>query len=161
MTINFILNGEDKTVRTDAEKRLIYILRENFGLPGTRAGCLTGNCGACSILLNGDMVESCLIPAFKIQGSEIVTIEGFSQTEEYIDILEGLREAGVETCGFCNTGKFLAIEALLSRNSMPLETEILAAFQGIKCRCTEPEELLQGVMAVIKRRRGRLYGRSS
>lgn len=161
MTIGFILNGEDVVVRTDAEKRLVDILRNTFGLLGTRAGCFTGNCGACSVILNGNVVQSCLIPALKIRNGEVITIEGFSQTDEYEDIVRGFSEAKVHNCGFCNTGKILAAEALLGRNPRPAAEEILHAFSGIKCRCTDPEELVRGVLAVSECRRRRLYGRSS
>ena len=161
MTIGFILNGEDVVVRTDAEYRLVDILRSTFKLLGTKTGCYMGNCGACSVIFNGDVVKSCLIPAFKIRDSEVITIEGFLQTDEYQDIVLGFSEAGVDNCGFCNTGKILATEALLSRNPRPSKNEILAAFYGIKCRCTEPESLVRGVIAVSDYRRRRLYGRSS
>jgi carbon-monoxide dehydrogenase small subunit len=161
MTIGFILNGEDVVIRTDAERRLIDILRETFRLLGAKAGCYTGSCGVCSVILNNAVVKSCLIPAFKVQGSEIITIEGFSQTDEYQDIIRGFAEAGVENCGFCDTGKILTVEALLSRNPRPGRQEILRAFSGIKCRCTEPESLINGVLAVAEKRRQRLYGRHS
>ena len=161
MTVGFILNGEDVTINTDAENRLVDILRGSFNLTGTKGGCYTGNCGACSVIFNGNVVKSCLIPAFKIQGSEIITIEGFSLTDEYQDIIFGFTEAGVETCGFCDTGKIMATEALLGRNHRPSREDILSAFCGIKCRCTESEELVQGVMKVAEHRRRRLYGRSA
>ena len=161
MTIEFILNGEDVVVRTDAENRLVDILRGTFKLMRTKSGCCIGGCGSCSVIFNGDVVKSCLIPAFKIRDSEIITIEGFSQTDEYQDIVLGFSEEGVETCGFCNTGKILATEALLGRNARPARDDILAAFQDIKCRCTEPESLVRGVLAVAEHRRRRLYGRSA
>jgi carbon-monoxide dehydrogenase small subunit len=161
MTIGFILNGEDVVVRTDAERRLIDILRGTFQLLGAKAGCYAGNCGVCSVMLNDEVVKSCLIPAFKIQGSEIVTIEGFSQTDEYQDILQGFAEAGVENCGFCDTGKILTAEALLARNPRPGREEVRRAFHGIMCRCTEPESLVNGVLAVAEKRQRRLYGRHS
>jgi len=161
MTIGFILNGEDVVIRTDAEKRLVEILRGTFNLTGTKSGCNTGNCGACSIIFNGEVVKSCLIPAFKIRDSEIITIEGFSQTDEYNDIVSGFSEAGLENCGFCNTGKILAAEALLAKNPQPSRDEILAAFHGIRCRCTEPDSLIRGITEVKKYRRRRIYGRSS
>jgi len=161
VTIGFILNGEDVVVRTDGENRLIDILRGTFKLLRTKTSCHIGHCGACSIIFNGDVVKACLIPALKIRDSEIITIEGFSQTDEYQDIVRGFSDAGVENCGFCNTGKILAAEALLGRNPRPAKDEILAAFHDIKCRCTEPESLVRGVMAVIEHRRRRLYGRAS
>ncbi|MCL2069554.1 MAG: 2Fe-2S iron-sulfur cluster-binding protein [Treponema sp.] len=161
MTISFILNGEDVEVKTEMETRLVSILRGSFGLLGTRTGCLIGKCGQCSVVLNGDVVKSCLTPAFKIRGSEIITIEGFSQTDECQDIVQGFAEAKVENCGFCNTCKILTVEALLSRNKRPTtKEEILPSFSGIGCRCTEPEELVRGVLSVVEHRRRRLYGRS-
>ena len=160
MTIGFILNGEDVIVRTDAGIRLVDILRNTFNLLGTKAGCNTGKCGSCSILFNGELVKSCLIPALKIRDSEIITIEGFSQTDEYQDIMRAHAETGVENCGFCNTGKTLATEALLSRNQRPSKEEILAAFHGIRCRCTDPEALIRVVSAAAEYRSRRLYGRS-
>ena len=161
MTIGFILNGEDVVVHTNAENRLVDILRGTFKLLGTKTGCNIGNCGSCSIIFNGEVVKSCLIPAFKIRDSEIITIEGFSQTTEYQEIVHGFSETGVDICGFCNTGKILATEALLIKNPRPTAEEILAAFFGIKCRCTEPESLVRGVMAAAEQRRRRIYGHSA
>lgn len=159
MTLGFILNGEDVVANYIAGTRVVDILRDNFGLLGTKAGCYTGICSSCSIIFNGNVVKSCLIPAYKIGGSEIITIDGFSQTDEYRDIVLGFSEAGLENCGFCDTAKILAAQALLGRNHRPAKGAILSAFYGIRCRCTEPEELVQGVMAVIECRRTKLYGR--
>ena len=159
MTLGFILNGEDVVAKSAPETRLIDILRDDFKLLGAKTGCNTGICGSCSIIFNGNVVKSCLIPAFKINGSEIITIEGFAQTYEYQDIVLGFYEAGLETCSFCNTCKILSAQALLGRNHMPTKEEILSAFYGVRCRCTEPEELLQGVMAIIEGRRQKLHGR--
>ena len=168
MTIGFILNGDDLVLETNAENRLVDILRNDFGLLGTKTGCYSGRCGACLVIFkepgsdpaspSGIVVKSCLIPAFKVRNSEVITIEGFSQTDEYQDIVLGFNEAGLENCGFCNTGKILAIEALLGRNTNPSRDEILSAFNGIKCRCTEPEELVQAVMKTAEYRRRRLHG---
>jgi carbon-monoxide dehydrogenase small subunit len=161
MTLGFILNGEDVVVKADAERRLVDILRNNFKLMGVREGCLSGICGSCSVIFNNRVVPSCLIPAFRIRGSEIITIEGFSQTDEYQDIREGFSRAGVETCGFCDTGKILAVETLIERNLRPTREEILAGFQGVKCRCTEPDSLIEGVLTTCDIRQRRLYGRSA
>jgi len=161
MTIGFILNGEDVVAHTDPAVRLVDILRNTFKLTGTKAGCCVGNCGACSVIFNGDVVKACLIPAFKIRGSEIITIEGFSQTDEYQEIIRAFSEEGASGCGFCDTGKILAIEALLSRNPRPSKVETLVAFHGIRCRCNDPVELVRVVMAAVEYRRRRLYGRSS
>ena len=160
MTIGFILNGEDVVIRANAENRLVDILRSTFNLVGTKSGCNIGYCGACSVIFNGEVIKSCLIPAFKIRDSEIITIEGFSQTSEYQDIIQGFSDEGVFNCGACNTGKILAAEALLGKNLKPSRNEILASYFGIKCRCTEPESLVRGILAVAERRRKRLYGRT-
>jgi carbon-monoxide dehydrogenase small subunit len=160
MTMEFILNGEDVTADSNPESRLVDVLRDNFNLLGAKTGCNIGACGSCLLIFNGDVVKSCLIPAFKIRGCEIITIEGFLQTIDYQDIILGFSEAGFENCGFCNTGKILATEALLDRNKAPSREEILSAFNGIRCRCTEPEGLVQGVLAASKHRRRRLYGHS-
>jgi carbon-monoxide dehydrogenase small subunit len=161
LTINFILNGEDVAAYLEAGVRLIDILRTNFGLMGAKQGCLGGRCGACSVIFNGDVTKSCLIPAFRVNGSEIITIEGFSQNTEYDEIGSGFAKIGVETCGYCTAGKILATEALLSKNPHPSRQDILVGFQGIKCRCTEPESLVNGVLAVADIRQRRLYGRTA
>jgi carbon-monoxide dehydrogenase small subunit len=161
MTIDFILNGEDVLVKTEAERRLIDILRGSFSLLGAKAGCLTGSCGLCSVIFNGMVTQACLIPAFRIRGSEIITIEGFSQTDEYQDIVRGFLNAGIENCGYCDTGKIFAVETLLSRNLHPTRGEALAAFNGVKCRCTEPEKLADAVLAIADKRQRRTYGRSA
>jgi len=159
LKIGFILNGEDVVVDSNPESRLVDILRGTFKLLGTKAGCYSGKCGSCLVIFNGNVVKSCLIPAFKILASEIITIEGFSQTDEYQDIILGFSEAELENCGFCNTGKILATEALLNRNKTPSKEDFFSAFYEIRCRCTESMELLKGVMAASEFRRRRLYGR--
>jgi carbon-monoxide dehydrogenase small subunit len=159
MTIDFILNGEDELVRAEAELRLVDILRDSFALLGTKAGCRTGCCGACLVFFNGIIVQSCLIPAFLVRGSEIITIEGFSQTDEYQDIVEGFARAGLENCGLCGNGKILATESLLEHIPRPEREEILNAFSGIRCRCTDPDTLVEAVRAVADIRQRRIYGR--
>jgi carbon-monoxide dehydrogenase small subunit len=161
MTIGFILNGEDVVVRAEADIRLINILRTEFGLTGAKSGCLAGKCGACSVIFNGEIAKACLIPAFRIRGSEIITIEGFSQTDEYQDIVSGFLQSGLETCKFCRTGKILTAATLLDRNSRPSREEVLTGFGGVRCRCTDPDSLVEAVAVIAEIRRRRLYGRSA
>ena len=158
MKIAFILNGEDEVIRTNREQRLTDILRDSFGLIGAKSNCCVGKCGLCLVIYNGNVVKSCMIPAFRVRGSEIITIEGFSQTMEYQDIIRGFSDSEVFNCGYCNTGKILTVEALLSKNPRPDREDILMAFNGIKCRCTEPENLVQGVLAIADIRQRKLYG---
>ena len=160
MTVGFILNGEDVVVQAGADKRLVDILRETFKLLGAKAGCRVGRCGSCSIILNGKVVPSCMVPAFRVRGGEVITIEGFAQTDEYQDIAAGFSLAGVETCGYCDAAKTLAAEALLEKNQRPTREEILAAFDGVLCRCTDPKVLADGVSAAADIRQRRLYGRA-
>lgn len=160
MTIGFILNGEDVVIRSEADVRLVDILRVNFGLMGTKAGCLTGKCGFCAVIFNGRISHACLIPAFKVRGSEIITIEGFSLTDEFQDIMTGFSEAGIRNCGYCDTSKILNAGALLERSKRPSRQEILSAFNGIKCRCTDPEQLIEGIEKTVSIRQRRLYGRA-
>lgn len=160
MTVGFILNGEDVVVQADASRRLVDILRDHFHLVGARVGCNEGRCGTCSVILDGKVVPSCQVSAFKVRGGEVITIEGFAQTDEYQDIAIGFAKAGVETCGFCDAGKVLATEALLERTLEPSREEILAAFDGVPCRCTDPRALAQGVADAAELRRKRLYGRN-
>jgi carbon-monoxide dehydrogenase small subunit len=160
MTISFILNGEDVIVRSEAGVRLIDILRGQFGLFGAKSGCLTGHCGACTVIFNGKVSPACLIPAFKIRGCEVITIEGFSQTIEYHEILSGFKKAHLGNCGYCEAGKILCTEALLDRVPSPTKEEILMGFTGIKCRCTNVERLVEAVGIIADLREKRLYGRS-
>jgi aerobic carbon-monoxide dehydrogenase small subunit len=161
MTISFILNGEDVVIRSDANVRLVDILRINFGLLETKAGCLTGKCGFCAVIFNGSVSHACMVPAFRLRGSEIITIEGFSQTDEYHDIMAGFAGAQLESCGYCTTSKILNAGALLERIKRPSRQEILQAFSGIKCRCTDPEKLVEGIERTVELRQRRLYGRSA
>ena len=161
MTINFILNGEDVIVRTEAGIRLIDILRGSFALFGAKSGCLTGHCGACTVIFDGQVSLACLIPAFKLRGSEIITIEGFSQTIEYQEIMTGFRQVHLGNCGYCESGKILCTEALLDRVPNPSKEEILLGFSGIKCRCTNVERLVEAVNVIAGIRERRLYGRAS
>jgi len=173
MIINFILNGEDVVFKGDAGVRLIDILRGNFGLFGAKPGCLAGQCGACSIILNGYVSPACLIPAFKIEGCEIITIEGFSQSIEYQEIINVFSDVHLGNCGYCEAGKILCTEALLDRIQIdkiqmdsglsPLlsKDEILMGFSGIKCRCTNTERLIKAINIIAGLRFKRFYGHSA
>ncbi|MDR2842569.1 MAG: 2Fe-2S iron-sulfur cluster binding domain-containing protein [Spirochaetaceae bacterium] len=156
MKIDFVLNGEKVSVDREANRRLVDILRNDFNLTGAKHGCFSGQCGVCSVLLNGFVVASCLIPAFRLQDSKIITIEGFAKTEEYNDILQGFESAGVQNCGYCDSGKILVAEKLLSLDELPARAEIITAFNSVHCRCTVTENLISGVFAAADIRRRRL-----
>ena len=159
MNITFILNGEEKEIRCEANIRLVDILRNDFGLLGAKAGCLAGKCGLCAVIFNDSVSHACLIPAFKVQGSKIVTIEGFAETVEYSDIITGFAEAKLTNCSYCEASKILNAGALLGKNNRPSRQEILYAFNGIMCRCTDPHQLVEGIEKTADIRQRRLYGR--
>ncbi len=160
MTLTFILNGEDVHIQAEPEERLIDILRDRFNLMSAKPGCRIGRCGACSLIFNGRLVASCLIPAFSIRNSEIITMEGFLLTDEYRDIAEAFKMVNLELCGYCNNGKIFTCEALLGSNERPNREEIALAFKGATCRCTNPKILYDAVSLAADLRQKRLYGRS-
>lgn len=134
--MKFKLNG--KEVETDAlpTTRLLDLLREEFALIGPKEGCGEGECGACSVLVNDLIQNSCLIPIGAIEGADILTIEGYCKTDRYKKLAECFSEAGGVQCGFCIPGMIIASEALLSKNPHPSEAEIREGISGNLCRCT-------------------------
>ncbi|MDR2802957.1 MAG: 2Fe-2S iron-sulfur cluster binding domain-containing protein [Treponema sp.] len=161
MTITFILNGEDVTINAEPNRRLIDILRNDFGLTGSKYGCFGGRCGACAVIFNGAVSSACLIPAFRARGSEIITIEGFELTDEYTDIHSAFSLHDVENCGFCNAPKILLAETLLAEKELPSRSEILTAFNSIRCRCTLGENLADALIAASEIRNRRLNERNN
>jgi len=159
MTIRFILNGEDMEIDTEPTRRLINILREHTSLRSAKLGCLGGNCGVCLVLFNGIVAPSCLIYAFNLADSEIITLEGFSKTIEYRDITGGFKQAGVDSCSYCEAGKIFTAEMLLEQSLQPSKEAVTIAFRGIRCRCTDIETLYQGILAAGEARQRRIYGR--
>jgi carbon-monoxide dehydrogenase small subunit len=134
--IEFVLNGSPVSVDCCASARLLDVLRSEFGLTGPKEGCGEGECGACSVLLNGRLVNSCLIAMGSIQGADVVTIEGFRDTKRYAVLEKAFAQAGAVQCGFCTPGMVMAAEALLSKNAHPTERQIREAISGNLCRCT-------------------------
>jgi aerobic carbon-monoxide dehydrogenase small subunit len=160
MTISFILNGEDVSAKARSADRLSDLLRISFGLLGVRSDCRCGRCGRCLIFLDGRLVPACIVPAFAARGREIITLEGFALTEDYIDISAGFMDAGVVTCGFCEGPKIMAAAALLERKPRPTPDEILEHLSSAPCRCTDPDALVAAVQAVAERRARRMYRRA-
>ncbi|MCX7656549.1 MAG: 2Fe-2S iron-sulfur cluster-binding protein [Treponemataceae bacterium] len=161
MTISFILNGEDVVIQASMDERLLHILHETFHLKGTHGSCNGGHCGLCGVFLNNRLVPACIIPAFKLQGSEVITIEGFTQTLEYQDIIQGIDQAGVHFCGYCRNATILSIEDFLLRFPRPSSEEMGTFCSFMPCRCVSPKERLEVLQRVIDIRRRRMYGRSS
>jgi aerobic carbon-monoxide dehydrogenase small subunit len=160
MTITFILNGEDVNVKVRSADRLSDVLRDSFGLLGVRSDCRCGRCGRCLAFLGGRLVPSCVVPAFAARGKEIITIEGFAQTEDYIDIAAGFMDSGVVTCGFCEGPKIMVAAALLERDPRPDAATIIEHMSSAPCRCTDPQTLVKAVQSVAERRARRMYRRA-
>jgi carbon-monoxide dehydrogenase small subunit len=156
MKIRFSLNGVSASIDVDPGERLSTILRDWFHLKGTKCGCLQGRCGTCSVIWNGAITASCLVPAFRLPGTKIITIEGFVKTNNYRDIENGFARVPVIMCGYCDSAKTLTAESLLVNNSGLDREEILSAYTGIRCTCTNPDALVDGVLAAAKERKARL-----
>ena len=145
MIVFFTLNGEATEMEAEPSELLVDLLRLRLGLRGARPGCLQGQCGSCTVLFNGFLAPSCLIPAFKAYGSEIVTIEGLMQTKEYQDIERAFARAGARPCRFCAAGKFLSVHALLSSYPDPPEHAVQDTLAGVWCRCTTYDRLRKAI----------------
>ncbi|HUX49597.1 MAG TPA: 2Fe-2S iron-sulfur cluster-binding protein [Spirochaetia bacterium] len=160
MNTSFILNGEVVSIDTNPDVLLVDILRNQFGLLGTRPGCTQGYCGTCSVLLNGRLTPSCMVPAFRATGSEIVTIEGFMQSQDFLDIEKGFEQAGMAPCRYCVSSKILTTQALLLETQSPQEQDIREVVFSVWCRCTSYSSFAEGIRASSEVRRRRSSGRS-
>lgn len=134
--ISFILNGEEKNLDLDPSLRLIDLIREEYKLMGTKEGCGEGECGACTVILNGETVNSCLVMAVQVNGGEILTIEGLEVGDDLHPIQKAYIEEGAVQCGFCIPGMVLSTKALLDKNPNPTREEIREGISGNLCRCT-------------------------
>lgn len=150
MEIELWVNGERKKGSADESSRLIDLLREQFGLTGTKEGCGAGECGACTVLLNGDPVCSCTTPAFQTHGLCVTTIEGLEHDELAEAVRAALIEQDAVQCGFCTPGQILTAYALLKGNPSPTRAEIKRALAGNLCRCTGYVAIVNAVQAVAR-----------
>ena len=146
--VQFKLNGKDISVTTEAKKRLLDVLREELHLTGTKEGCAIGECGACTVIMNGEAVNSCLILIGQVQNAEIITIEGLAQNGELHPLQQKFLEHGAVQCGYCTPGMLLSAYALLLKIKNPTEEEIKEAIAGNLCRCTGYKQIIDAVKAV-------------
>ncbi|RKZ31676.1 (2Fe-2S)-binding protein [bacterium] len=151
MRIEFTINGHPVNMEIDPSARLLDILRENLDLTGTKEGCGEGECGACSVLLDGALVNSCLVPAFQVDSRSVETIEGLRETEIGKALIDAFCESGAIQCGFCSPGFIVASTALLRSNPEPTESEIRAALSGNLCRCTGYTKIIEAVLLASKK----------
>ncbi len=149
IALSFTLNGKAIETAVDPSTLLVDLLREDFGLTGTKVGCREGECGACTVLIDGEAYNSCLMPALKVQGRDVMTIEGLQKPDGSLDpIQQAFMEAGAAQCGFCTPGMILNAKALLSTNPNPDEHEIRKALSGVLCRCTGYRKIVEAVKNV-------------
>ncbi len=149
--MKFNLNGKEEEVWIKPGELLADVLRERLSLTGVKKGCGEGECGACTVLLDNEPVNSCILPAMKAHGKEVVTIEGLAgPKDELHPIQESFIHAGAVQCGFCTPGMVLSAKALLDINPNPTVKEIKSALSGNLCRCTGYIKIIQGVQNVDK-----------
>jgi carbon-monoxide dehydrogenase small subunit len=145
MLLNFELNGQPVSLAAEPDRRLIDLLREDLGLTGTKEGCGEGECGACTVLLDGEAVHACLTLAAHLPGRSVITIEGLAESGELTYLQRCFVEETAVQCGYCTTGMIMSAKALLLRNPHPGEAEIRTALAGNLCRCSGYGQIISAV----------------
>lgn len=149
-TVNFVVNGDKESRETETDQTLLKFIRDELHLTGTKGGCEIGECGACTVLLDGKPVNSCLILAVELDGKDLVTIEGLSKNGEIDRIQKAFIDHAAFQCGYCTPGMIMAARALLDRNPSPNDDEINEALSGNLCRCGAYQEIREAIKASSK-----------
>jgi len=149
--INLKINGETYELNVKPNILLLDLIRDEIGLTGTKRGCDTGECGACTVIIEGKAVNSCLVLAVEADGKNIVTIEGLAKNGKPHPLQEAFTEEGAVQCGFCTPGMILSAKALLDKNINPTEEEIKRAIAGNLCRCTGYTKIIKAIYAAAKK----------
>ena len=159
MNIEFTLNGKPVSVNVPPHKRLVDILREEQKLQKTRSFCYRGECGGCAVLVNFQLAQSCLLPAFKVRDTEVITLEGFEKTKDYQDIVQGFAAGSYYPCDQCSGSRILAAHTLLETNSRPTLEEVADYMSFITCTCSDFTSLYRGIQEAARLREERSRGR--
>ena len=148
--ISLLVNGSREYVQVASNETLLALLRDRLGLTGTKNGCSAGECGACTVLMDGEPVNACLTLAVETDGAEIVTVEGLANDRQLDPLQQALIDHGGVQCGFCTPGVLISARALLNRNPHPSEADIKNALRGNLCRCTGYVRIIDAVRAAAK-----------
>ena len=146
LLLAFKLNGRDVSVKVKPNTMLADLLRDGLGLKGTKVGCREGECGACTVIVNGAPVNSCLMPAMKVRGCSVLTIEGLSPNGSLHPIQQAFIDEGAVQCGYCTPAMILTAKAFLDQNPNPDESQVQQALSGVLCRCTGYRKIVQAVL---------------
>ena len=150
-TIHIKINGQPQEVAVEPHWTLLETVREQLSLTGSKEGCGTGDCGACSMIVDGRLITSCLMLAPEAEGSEVLTIEGLARNGELHPVQQAFIEAGGVQCGFCTPGMIMATKALMDRNSRPTLEDVRLGLAGNLCRCTGYAKIYEAVLAAAER----------
>jgi carbon-monoxide dehydrogenase small subunit len=150
MLLEFTVNGKPRAVDVEPQARLIDVLRDRLDLTGTKEGCGEGECGACTVLMDGAAVNACLVLALQARGRGVVTVEGLARDGELDPLQKAFIQEGAIQCGYCSPGMLMSAKALLLHNPRPTEPEIRAAIAGNLCRCTGYTKIVKAVLAVAQ-----------
>ena len=148
---SFTVNGERRTVRAYPMERLLDVLRNELSLTGTKEGCGEGECGACSVLIDGALVDSCLVPVAQAQGASVTTIEGIAEDARFAALRDAFLDLGGAQCGICTPGMILAAVHLLDRKPSPTIEDVREGLSGNLCRCTGYAQILEAVAEAARR----------
>ena len=157
MKIRFHLNNEAVEIEADADERLSDILRRDFGILSVRKSCMQGTCGSCTVLLNNHPVPACMLPVFAVAGQNIITLEAFSATQEYKDIITAFEKEGITLCGFCSAGTLLTAHSIVQKHWNPTDEQIRNVYIGTVCRCTDIVSIIAALKQVCRSRRGKRH----
>jgi len=146
LTVSLEVNGEQIEYEVPARRLLVHFIRDDLGLTGTHVGCDTGNCGACTVHVNGEPVKSCMMLAVQADGARITTVEGLASDGELTVLQQAFHEHHALQCGYCTPGMLMSATALLARNPSPSEEEVRLALQGNICRCTGYVNIVEAVV---------------
>jgi carbon-monoxide dehydrogenase small subunit len=151
LPLTMTVNGRRETLQIESDELLVDVLRDRLDLIGTKIGCNEGECGACTVIMDGQAVLSCLIPAMRAQGREVITIEGLSDGDTLHPLQQAFVEHGAVQCGYCTPGFIMSAKALLDENKHPSRDEIKEAIAGNLCRCTGYVKIIEAIEAVANR----------